>query len=208
MVDPLRAPWPGVDTAGSLSLSLVNTLDWRLGPSPVELLRSPTDLLRWAWTAGALTPEAADVLAADGLHHPRRASQVLREAIQLREALAEVVLAVASGEPVPKPALQIVDRACREARAAQHLVIGRDRLGWTWRQKTPEPRRPLWAAALDASGLLTSDRVARIRQCHDSECGWFFLDTSRNRSRRWCSMDGCGNRSKARAFYRRTRGGR
>ena len=50
---------------------------------------------------------------------------------------------------------------------------------------------------LAAAQLLTSDWVGRVKQCEDDRgCGFLFIDTSKNRSRRWCSMDGCGNRAK------------
>lgn len=42
-----------------------------------------------------------------------------------------------------------------------------------------------------------------VKRCGNRECVRYFLDTSRNHSRRWCSMDGCGNRMKARTFYAR-----
>ena len=59
------------------------------------------------------------------------------------------------------------------------------------------------AAALDAARLLTSPERERVRECGDALCGWLFVDSSRNLSRRWCNMQGCGNRNKARRFYRR-----
>lgn len=49
--------------------------------------------------------------------------------------------------------------------------------------------------------LLTSDARARIGSC--PSCAWLFVDTSKNRSRRWCSMQACGSASKSRAYYRR-----
>jgi predicted RNA-binding Zn ribbon-like protein len=54
-----------------------------------------------------------------------------------------------------------------------------------------------------AADLLLSDMLDRVKQCEGDPCGWLFLDTSRNRSRRWCSMEDCGNRAKARRFYQR-----
>jgi predicted RNA-binding Zn ribbon-like protein len=51
-----------------------------------------------------------------------------------------------------------------------------------------------------ASDLLTSDALARVRQCADGSCAWLFLDTTRNRTRRWCDMKACGNRNKVRRF--------
>jgi len=66
---------------------------------------------------------------------------------------------------------------------------------------------PLWPVAWSAADLLTSGRVARVRACADRRCGWMFLDASRSRRRRWCSMEACGNRAKARRHYRRQRTG-
>jgi predicted RNA-binding Zn ribbon-like protein len=48
--------------------------------------------------------------------------------------------------------------------------------------------------------LLTSDALARVRLCADTSCAWLFLDTTRNRTRRWCDMKECGNRNKVRRF--------
>lgn len=45
----------------------------------------------------------------------------------------------------------------------------------------------------------------RLKACRSLDCGWVFLDASRNSSRRWCEMAGCGNRAKGRAFRERSR---
>lgn len=47
----------------------------------------------------------------------------------------------------------------------------------------------------------------RLRLCERDACRWAFYDTSRNRSRRWCSMEVCGNREKGAAFRRRRASG-
>jgi predicted RNA-binding Zn ribbon-like protein len=60
----------------------------------------------------------------------------------------------------------------------------------------------LWPIASAASQLLTSDQTQSIRRCDAETCRWFFVDRSRNHSRRWCDMKVCGNRAKARQFYR------
>ncbi len=59
---------------------------------------------------------------------------------------------------------------------------------------------------LDALDLVR-DSPGRVRECADPECPVIYLDTSRNRSRRWCSMEGCGARAKASTYYRRHRAG-
>jgi predicted RNA-binding Zn ribbon-like protein len=63
---------------------------------------------------------------------------------------------------------------------------------------------PAWRAVKDYLDLL-NQQPDRIRRCAHPACNLYFYDTSRNGTRRWCSMDGCGSRSKAARHYRRTR---
>ncbi len=72
-----------------------------------------------------------------------------------------------------------------------------NRYAWEWTTLTDHLDGPLRPIALAPAQLLTSDWVDRVKQCEDDRgCGFLFIDTSKNRSRRWCSMDGCGNRAK------------
>jgi predicted RNA-binding Zn ribbon-like protein len=63
----------------------------------------------------------------------------------------------------------------------------------------------VWPVAYSAADLLaTPDQLARVGQCQDDRgCGWLFLDLTKNHSRRWCAMDDCGNRAKAKRHYER-----
>ncbi len=203
MAEGFEKPWAGTDTAGHLALSFVNTLDWRLRETPVELLHEYEDLLRWARTVGALGREEARELRTWGASHPRIAARLLLEAKELREAMAALFLAASNGKRLPARELERLDKVSRTARAAQSLRPSGGAASWGWRDDQPATERPILAAALSASGLLTSPELSKVRLCGDAECGWVFLDTSRNRSRRWCSMEACGNRNKARRFYRR-----
>jgi predicted RNA-binding Zn ribbon-like protein len=56
-----------------------------------------------------------------------------------------------------------------------------------------------------ATQLIMSPEIRRVRDCGSETCDWLFLDTTKNRSRRWCSMSGCGNRAKAKRHYQRRR---
>jgi predicted RNA-binding Zn ribbon-like protein len=105
---------------------------------------------------------------------------------------------------LPEPGdLDIVSR--QVSRALAHGVIIPDgaALVWDWRSDPGELERPLWPIAKAALELLTDEQLDRLRQCANPECGWLFLDTSRNRSRRWCDMGSCGNRAKVRRFRER-----
>ena len=201
-------PWHGIGVGGSVALDFANTLDWRLRENPVELLRDPPDLLRWARSAGVIEPGHARRLRAWAKSHVSAAARTLVDAKQVREAIADIFQAVVEERTPPRAALARLEEACRSAASARTLRSNGKGTQWVWREASPEPERPAWAAALDAARILTSEDVARVRQCGDAACGWFFLDTSRNRTRRWCSMKACGNRNKARRHYQRATGRR
>ncbi len=62
----------------------------------------------------------------------------------------------------------------------------------------------LWSVARSSAELLISEDLMRVKECPENDgCGWLFVDTSRNHKRRWCDMEGCGNRAKARRHYER-----
>jgi predicted RNA-binding Zn ribbon-like protein len=204
VADSFAAPWPGIGIGGAIALDFANTFDWRLRASPIELLRSFPDLLRWAWSAKTIDLSGARALRAWAEEHPRAAARALTEAIEIREAIAAVFQAVARGERIPAAPLARLDTARRAAEDRRVLRPDGRVASWGWRDGAPGPERPAAVAALDAVRILTTSDRERVRECGDAECGWLFLDTSRNRSRRWCTMTGCGNRNKARSFYRRS----
>lgn len=205
MSEPFEKPWHGIATAGSASAAFANTLDWRLRANPVELLHTYIDLLRFARSVGFLSPAEANTLRRWAEKHPRAAQTALAQAIDLRESIAVIFQALARSKPIPSRALAELEGACQQASAARTLRAKDGAAEWNWREPQPVSDRPALAAALDAAQIVTSREVsARMRQCADDECGWFFLDTSRNRTRRWCSMKVCGNRNKVRRFYERS----
>jgi predicted RNA-binding Zn ribbon-like protein len=61
------------------------------------------------------------------------------------------------------------------------------------------------AAATITALVRASARPAwpRLKACRGDDCRWVFIDSSRNASRRWCDMAGCGNRAKSASFRRR-----
>lgn len=62
---------------------------------------------------------------------------------------------------------------------------------------------PIAIVVRSAVCLLSSDELARVRVCAAEDCNWLFVDASKNGSRRWCDMNVCGNREKAKRFYAR-----
>ena len=90
------------------------------------------------------------------------------------------------------------------SRTHARIVSTKEGFKWDWSEELALDRM-LWFIARSAADLLTSGNLDRVRQCGDEECGWLFIDTTKNRSRRWCDMTDCGNRAKARRHYSRLR---
>jgi predicted RNA-binding Zn ribbon-like protein len=191
-------------TGGRLCLDLVNTIDNRPTPRRRELLTGFRRLLSWGHQAGILTAAEAGRLRRQANRHPRRAEATWRRAVCLRENLFRIFSAVAAGRHPPRTTLADLNTVLSDAQADLRIVFDRHGFGWNWRK--PESMEGiLYPVVRSAAELLTSPEVDRIRECAFPECAWLFLDQSRNRSRRWCDMSVCGNRTKARRHYRKSR---
>jgi predicted RNA-binding Zn ribbon-like protein len=134
---------------------------------------------------------------------PETADRVLRRVHELREQLYHHLadcIDHPGGEHQIAEGSQL-HRAFADAITASSLTGTPAR--WTLEARVPlELPRVLALHALDLVQTMPPDR---LRRCNDNGCGWLFLDTTRNHSRRWCSSGDCGNRDRARRHYARNR---
>lgn len=190
---------------GALCLDFVNTVDPRHGRHRREYLTSYSTLVSWAAHAGAIETGDAATLQAEARRHPKRARQVHRDAIALREHAYEIFLAVMDSRPLPPASIRSFNRHLARASARRQVIARGGSLGWGWLGER-DLERVLWPVLWAMADLLMGSSRDRIRECPgDGTCGWLFLDGTKNRSRRWCSMKTCGNRAKARRHYHRSR---
>ena len=181
-------------TGGSPPLDLANTLG---GKHRVEEhLHGYEDLVAFARQDGLVSDEVAARLRAGAAARTAEAEAVLRRAKELREALFRLFAEGATAE------LAVLNRELSVAMAQLRVDEG---LGWAWADEETRLDRPLWPIARQAAEMLVSGQRQRVRECAAGDCRWLFLDTSKNRSRRWCDMKSCGNRAKVRSFYERQR---
>jgi predicted RNA-binding Zn ribbon-like protein len=187
-----RFEWSG----GHPALDLVNTLDERPFPAPIENLATYRDLTRFAELTGLIDRRtAAALLRFDG----RSGSHIVQRARKLREHLHEVLAAANAGRPPRQLDLDALSAAVQRAHAAQVLAASASP-GLTSRRWSPAlaPEIPLHACSLAVERLLVDEERKRIRKCAASDCDVYYLDTSKGHRRQWCSMKGCGNREKQR----------
>lgn len=192
--------------SGHLALDFANTVSWHASQEPHESLHTYHDLLEWGRQAGLLTePQVSQVdqISANA------SAEALKRARGLREVVYRVFRNLSQGDRPQPGDLDLLSDWHQAAVAHARLVPDGDRYRWAWDKVDSAPDRVLWPVARAAVELLFSpDELERVGQCEDDRgCGWLFIDTSRNRSRRWCSMESCGNRAKARRYYRRSQAG-
>jgi predicted RNA-binding Zn ribbon-like protein len=161
-------------------LAFVNTLDVDEGSDEID---SPAKLKGWLRDQGL---KAGSVTADD-----------VATATELRESLRLALLANGGDAPAAPPATTVP--------IPLQVTIGPD----------GDPRlEPLGTGVLGALGTIVAaipcavadGTWVRAKVCPKDSCRWAFYDQSRNRSRRWCTMDVCGNREKTRSFRERQQG--
>jgi predicted RNA-binding Zn ribbon-like protein len=167
---------------GHVALDLAATLGGRLKDQPRELLATPADLDRWLVSSGLA----------------QRPPGATGDDVQLARELREAIYAIASGKGGPAERERLNEIAALPAARPQldasgHLALEGD------------ARELLTTIAREAVELFGGPARTRIHACEGESCAILFLDLSRSGARRWCSMSGCGNRAKARAFRKRGR---
>lgn len=203
--DAMRDGAFGPLVGGATCLDFVNTIERHNDPTAHDDLGSGyVRFLDWSVHASLVAPDAARRLGITAGREPREAAGVRRRVLTLRAALANVLDALIRGAAPGEGDLAVLNDELRQARLAESLVIGEAGLAW---QVTGKPTldSPLLEIARDAATLLTSEVVERIRQCDGPDCERYFLDTSRNGSRRYCSSTGCGSQVRVRRFRERQR---
>ncbi len=184
---------------GDPAVDLVNTVDWTREGLRDERLDDYERLTRWAEGAGVLSPEPGAKLRRKAARNPNEAGTVYRATLRAREVLRQLFLELAEGS-VSAGAVADFNRIL--APALRHLRVtppGSPRhlqLGWEDQERRLDS--VLWPVLWSAAALITSEEASRIRVCGSEDCGWMYVDRSRNGFRRWCQMETCGTREKTR----------
>jgi len=191
---------------GNLALDLANTRD--TAPSGVpgfDRLLDYRHLLAWAARVGVVSSEGLDDAARRADGRSDEAAAALSRARALRADIFEVFESIARDQSPPADRLESLKRLHGEAITHGSLVQRGDAFSWDW-SDDEELVSVLWPVVHAATELLTSAELKRVKRC--GRCSWLFIDGTKNRSRRWCSMEGCGTDEKSERFVERRRAGR
>lgn len=184
-----------------LCLSLTKTRGWEARDPAGDRIASYPDLVIWAVGEGAIPSESANPLLKEAEKRSEAATAALVRIQRLRSSTHGLLSAIGSGRQVAQTALSDLNSWLPRAHRGLRVVRSRGGgFGRDWTDKEDDLDRILWACVRSLADLLLAPELERLKFCHAHDCGWLFIDASRNRSRRWCDMGDCGNRAKVKRF--------
>jgi predicted RNA-binding Zn ribbon-like protein len=203
----MHEPWAGVH-----ALDFANTLEPRGGPPPLTLpegyelrdeLTTYDDLVGWAVHKGTIDVATGQALLDNADDDSKGTDAILTRAHALRDAIYRVFWQIANGALPSSDDLNLIMGEYVDATAHATIAVTASSVNWTWDEGDQSLARPLWPVARSALDLLTTGERDRVKVCPGPgrpplPCGWLFYDTTKNGSRRWCSMSDCGAATKAR----------
>jgi predicted RNA-binding Zn ribbon-like protein len=134
---------------------------------------------------------------------PQTAGKVLSRAVRLRDGLRQAFGAVVRKERITQEWIAPINEVLRITEGHDELTVA----GAGWRLEFMAREGGLdWllaAVARSAAEIIAGGATAGLRSCANPGCSLFFIDASRTRRRRWCSMAICGNRHKVSSFAKR-----
>lgn len=189
---------------GHPAVDFINTVhNWTLRDAG-DYLREFADFLVWSQRVGLLWTKAVKHFQSRPAGEQQAA---LEDARTLRSDLHELFAAMANGERLPQGALDHLNEVIRRTVKWRRLAADRKdacrSLCCVWEFRDAPAYAALGPVAWKAAELLELGETDRLKICPADNCGWLFIDTSKNRSRTWCSMRACGNAAKVRRFRAR-----
>jgi predicted RNA-binding Zn ribbon-like protein len=184
------------------ALDFLNTRPVLIGEEPTELLPDFAALLRWF--------RAANLLGAGEASHLRRqwgeserARRALDSLHQLRERLRKEVLKYEAGGNVQRSTIEEINKLMASHPMGTRLVVTEDGFRTEAYCDPREPEDLVGPVASNIAALFADLDRMKIRKC--SNCVLHFYDASKKGTRRWCSMQMCGNRAKVATYAARHR---
>lgn len=187
---------------GALPFHLINTVHAWKGQNDHEYLNSYEDFLAWSAKVEVLKKAEVQELKRTAALHPAAAKKALQQVIESRLLLYRFFSTLASGNGRPL-ALLLTNYNDSVQKALAHFAwqpAGQE-LRFIRKKEPTDLLLPLWLVLKASHDLLLTEDQTRIKEC--AMCGWIFLDTTKNKKRKWCSPETCGSIEKSKRYYRK-----
>lgn len=186
---------------GALCLDFANTVNSRVNPEHDYLVHY-SDVVGWATKLEILSPTQMNQLQKRAKQSEKEVEAAFAKSQRIRELLYRMFSLAAKGSEPDKKDMEMFSSSYAEAFSHAQFARMGNHFKTTW--KVGESFDALlWPIVHSAGQLLLSEELDHVKECPG--CGWLFLDTSKNQSRRWCSMNTCGTRDKMRRYHKKQR---
>lgn len=164
-----------------------------------ETIRTYQDLIDLMKELALVTDSEFKELQSISKSQPAQAESAKNKSLMCRELLYSLCHSSVIGKEPPRDSLESFN-SLLSAAASQGLTwqSGSYAKVFLHKHETFLPFLPLLIREL--YDLLTSPLHLKLKICASTDCGTIFIDYSKNNSKRWCDMSGCGNRAKAKRF--------
>ncbi|WP_438426004.1 CGNR zinc finger domain-containing protein [Aquimarina macrocephali] len=175
---------------GNLSLDFINTIKDRLVADPIDYLTGKEEWIAWL--------KRVDILENETLNF-EEASFNLKEVIRKREFLHRVFQGLVFQREIKEKDLKCFDLLLQKIRRSTKIFVVDNKPQEHLEIDPNDLNSYILKIGKAAHELLMSEEIDRVKEC--GNCGWIYFDSSKNKCRKWCNMDTCGNEVKARKYY-------
>lgn len=175
---------------GHLSLDFINTIKDRLVADPIDYLTGKEEWIAWLKRVDILEDETSNF---------EEASFNLKEIIRKREFLHRVFQGLVFHREIKEKDLKCFDTLLQKIRRSTKIFVVDNKPQEHLEIDPNDLNSYILKIGKAAHELLMSEEIDRVKEC--GNCGWIYFDSSKNKCRKWCNMDTCGNEVKARKYY-------
>ena len=184
---------------GELCLDFCNTVGGKRKGVAREYLTRYEDFVSWSEQAGLIENSCSESRLRRAARRPEEAVGVLNRSVKLRESIYCILLALKDHKQPSEKDVAVLNSELSRSQSRLQVAAKKEGFDWEWHNHRNALDDPLGPIARSAAELLTSpEDLKYLSQCQGDNCGWLFLDSSKNHSRCWCDMRDCGNRAKVR----------
>ncbi|MBN2986687.1 hypothetical protein BFW88_09565 [Pseudomonas fluorescens] len=188
---------------GTRVLDFINTTNGRRPGSALkvmeERLTSFQFFFEWALHASLICAQEFEAYKPMVFEASMSYQPDLEALIAFRECLYAAFYPLSLGQVAPDQALQRINLTFQQGVAWRVLRSVDGVPGWAWKSCASSHELTamlIGRLAIEATQLLVSGNLRELKSCTATDCDWLFLDSSKNKLRKWCQMSVCGSREK------------
>ena len=185
---------------GVLPFHFINTVYAWKGENLYEYLKTYDELLEWCHKVKIFPSPQLDQLREYALKHPKNKELAFEQIKNARNILYRFFSGIA-GPGIEQSILQQYNILLSKALVHFEWKPSKNALLFSIKKNETDLLLPLWKIIQSSHQLLLDKEDYKIKEC--SQCGWIFLDETRNNSRRWCNTATCGSVEKMQRYYQK-----